>query len=88
MVGFRGILISSSSNALETAVFGKSVEETVWLKYDLDDTERAEFPLGDANDETYSHGIAIDKSSQQPVVISMFMCMLSLVTKVGGFSRS
>ena len=65
----RGILISSSANSLDTAVFKQ--ESEVWVKYELEDTGRAEFPLDKTTDEeTFAAGMALDFSSQQEVVIS------------------
>ena len=80
---YRDVLISSSSNALETAVFGLSPEESdVWLKYDLDESARADLPIDVASDdETYALGMAIDRTSQQPLIISMFVWVI--VSSVG-----
>ena len=74
IINDRGILISSSSNALDTAVFRQVPNKReAWQKYELEDTGRAEFPLDKATDnETFAAGMALDFTSQEEVVISKF----------------
>ena len=64
--------MSTSSNSCDTAVFRLNPDDTGrWLKYDLDGTHRAEFPLDPStSDETYAAGVAVDRTSREPVVIS------------------
>ena len=69
---YRGILISSSSNSLDTAIFCQTPPDRVgWQKYELEGTGRAEFPLDKStDDETFAAGMAVDFSSQEEIVVS------------------
>lgn len=56
---------------MDTAVFVHQKE--VWQKFELEDTGRAEFPLDTRTDEeTFASGMALDRTSQEPVVISKY----------------
>lgn len=64
----RGVLVSSSANATDTAVFAHRNDR--WEKWELEDTGRVEMPLDQDNEETFAAGMALDLTSQQEVVIS------------------
>lgn len=64
----RGVLVSSSANAVDTAVFAQRNDG--WEKWELEDTGRAELPLDQNNEDTFAAGMALDLTSQQEVVIS------------------
>ena len=66
----RGILISSSTNALETVVHSHEPDDnTKWAQWELEDTGRAELPL-EGSEETYPAGMALDLTSEQEVFVS------------------
>ncbi|XP_021352672.1 nuclear pore complex protein Nup214-like isoform X2 [Mizuhopecten yessoensis] len=64
------MLLACSSNACEISVIGKhQSEKGDWERWNLDDSARAELPLTDNHFDTFPMGVAIDYSSQHPILL-------------------
>lgn len=69
----RNVLISSSANALESAVFGPPEGGGArWDKWELEGTGRVEMPLDENSEETFVVGSSLALTSQVEVAISKY----------------
>ena len=62
--------MSCSANALETVLYShEPTNNSEWVKWELEDTGRAELPL-EGSEDTYAAGMSLDLTSQEEVHVS------------------
>ncbi|XP_022085278.1 nuclear pore complex protein Nup214-like [Acanthaster planci] len=65
-----GFILATSSNSMEAAVIGHSLEDKAsWEIWTLDDAARIEMPLSGESEDTFPMGLALDLSSESDIVV-------------------